>query len=163
MMERLQIDRGPLVSHRQDRFELAGKIKLPIEPSVVERFLAQSIANQVDGLASGIVQTDGKHAFQLTYRVKPISMEQLQHDFCIRIGLEGIAIGLKVLAQRSVVVNFTVQDDSDSILGPHGLMSAGQIDDAESPHTEGYSSSLPCSLIVRPSVDHGLIHPMNEA
>ena len=50
------------------------------------------------------------------------------------------------LAQFAIVINFAVENDSDVFrFVPRGLMTAGQVDDAQAPHAERKSR---CSRIV---------------
>jgi hypothetical protein len=70
-----------------------------------------------------------------------------------------VAFGLQLVAQESVVVNLSVEDDPDgSVLVAERLVPGGEVDNAEAPHADADSTIRVNAFVIRPAVDHRAAH-----
>jgi hypothetical protein len=71
--------------------------------------------------------------------------------------------GLQLLPQSRVVVDFTIEDDPDgAILIADGLMSSGQIDDAETAHAEPNATLGVNPIVIGTAMHHRVAHPSKK-
>jgi len=76
-------------------------------------------------------------------------------DYCFGIGLSGKTVSsvLQQIAQLVVIVNLTVEDNGDAaVLVEHRLLTARQIDNSETPHSEASGFVDPFPALIRTSM-----------
>src|SRR5262249_32201466 len=84
---------------------------------------------------------------------------EMHDDFGIGVGVKLVAAGDQFFAQFREIVDFAVEHDPDRLVFVvDGLVSAGEVNDAEPAHAEPGSAAGVDALVVRPAVDDGAAH-----
>src|SRR5437016_1067838 len=80
---------------------------------------------------------EGKHAAQFSKTVVAPFLPCMDKNFCIGLSSEAMTEVRKAFAKFAIVIQFAVEDYCYvAELIPNGLVSAGQINDAQTPHAE---------------------------
>ena len=116
------------------------------------------VARQDQFIAAGIVDGDGEHAVQFLERFHADGMIEIENDFGVAAGLEDIAVADQGIAQRDVIVDLTGEHQRDAIIGVHGLMPAGQIDQAETAVGETHAGRDMGAAVVGAAMEDGIVH-----
>src|SRR5450432_4101182 len=128
-------------------------------PEIVERLNAQTIAGAKEAAAIRIPNCEGEHAPEKCDRIRAVLFVGMQDGFSVRARDVAVAGLFKRRPQISVVEDFTVVGDPvrASFVG-HGLMAAGDIDDAKAAMAEVSPMVVVITEIVRPAVADGIRH-----
>ena len=132
-----RIDVEPVHRQRHQRLQLGTKGEAAILFGVIERLDPDRIARKRQATLLAIPDGDGEHAVQTGPRiVAPFAIGR-QDRLGVAVRVKAVATPRQILAQRRVVVDFTVEDDGKTTVGRFDrLMSARDVDDAEPPHPE---------------------------
>ena len=138
---------------RKPRFDLAGsqqgpdfggEKQVPINQSIVERLDAQPIAGQQHpriaspGGLRRLRQGKGKHPLQVLHAILSPFLISVDNHFGVAGRPEGVAAALERMPKLLKVVDLSVEHNGDGpILIEQRLVSAAEVDDAESAHTQG--------------------------
>src|SRR5215469_1838112 len=110
-----------------------------------------------------VVYRKSEHSPQLADTFRLIFLIGMDDHFGIAVCGETVATFLEFCSQFTEVVNFSVENNPDRfVFVVNRLVSAGQVDDAQSPHSQGDVISNEYALVVRPSVENRLAHPMSS-
>jgi hypothetical protein len=106
---------------------------------VVQRFDAERVARQQQGLFAGIPQGKGIHAAQVLQHGRAFGLVQVQQYLRVGFAAEDVALRFELAAQFAVVVDFAVEgDDELAVCALHRLCAAlGEVDDGQAAVAEG--------------------------
>ena len=141
----------------QQRFEFGSKYELAAGLVQVKRLDAQTVAPENQFALARIPDCEGKHAAKLFDETLAIFLVEMQDDFRVRSGAEGMAAPFEIGAQFAGVIGFSVVGDPGlAVRAGHGHAPAiAQIDDGEPRvHQEARWKFLD-ALAVRAAVFHG--------
>ena len=153
-MDRFKI--GPARKRRpcQDRFDLGAEDHRAVQRAIIERFFADSVANQIQPAPDSVPQRDREHSAQpREYRGTPLR-ETVHHDL-------GVGSTTKIVAERR---QFTPELEKIIDLAiahqPHGPIGVGQwlmagrrrIDHRESGASQSGTVGAPAALMIRAPV-----------
>ncbi len=129
--------------------DFGGEGKQPSIPVVVERLDAQTIARAEEAARFLVPDGERKHAAEEAHAIGSVLCVGMQDGFGITAGYVTMTGPLQVRTEVGVVEDFAVvYDPARAGLVGHGLMSRGQVDDAEPPHPDGAASVDVDSLVV---------------
>jgi hypothetical protein len=120
---------------------------------VEEGLLAEGIPGKKQLLAAPVGDGERKHATELRRQLLPPLAVPVEQDFSVRIGAELVAARDQLVTKLEVVVNLPVEvDDELSVIGAHGLMALGQIDNRQTAVSEREPAVVPERAVIRPSM-----------
>src|SRR5262249_10914898 len=135
-------------------------------PGPVQRLLAETIACEMQLPCPTIDDGEREHAVQALRQPLTPRLIAVHEHFGIGVAGAEYMTELKELpAQLDVVVNLAVEDYPDrSILVPHRLTAAGDVDDGEAPVAEMYAKLIvdPSPFSVRPAMGKLLGHALEQ-
>jgi hypothetical protein len=100
--------------------------------NVIERLHAETIAGQEELPRAAVPDGEGEHAAQVVDAALPMLVVQVHDDFRVAARGEHVTAGLELGAVLGVVVDLSVEDDLQrTVRVGHGLVSRGEVDDAE--------------------------------
>src|SRR5688572_4359586 len=124
----------------QKNFWFRGEQKCVVKNAPVERLLAKPIAREQQPVPPEIPKRKGKHAVELVYHVIAIFRVEMRKDLGVRHCLKRTAALLELFTQLAIVINLSVQNDSDTLVFvERWLFARDQIDDREASHTERHA------------------------
>src|ERR1700726_2420887 len=83
--------------------------------------------------------------------------------FCIALGAIAVATSDQFFSQCEVIVDFAIENDPyGSVFIANRLMTAGDINDAEPPHTDADLTLSKDAIIIRTAVSHDVAHPAHD-
>ena len=107
--------------------------------SVIKRFYAEPVANQMQALVPAIPKREGEHPVEAGQgRFKPPAFDGRQDHFGVRVAAKHVALFLKLGAQFPEVVDLAVEGQNITARGRlHGLAAIRrQVDDRQPAETE---------------------------
>ena len=126
---------------------------------VVERLDAEGVPGAEKLARGGVVQGEGEHAAQAVEHCLAPLLEPVEHHFRIALGREGVACGDQLPAQFPVVVDLAVEDEHErAILVVEGLVRPGEIDDGQTPETQGGPAVFEIPFRIGPAMGDGIGH-----
>src|SRR5215469_8157662 len=86
----------------------------------------------------------------------------MDDHFRIRVGVEAMPAPLELASQLGEVIDFSIEDGPNrAVFVENRLMSAGNVDDAEAPHSQAGILLREDAFVVRAAMDDGLAHAVN--
>src|SRR5437667_7550323 len=93
---------------------------------------------------------------------RTVVLVEVDDNLGIRAGVKTMTFLLELGTKDGEIVDLAVEDDPDrAIFVKDGLMSAVQIDNAKTPHTESYAIFDIYALVIRTTMHDLLAHAMN--
>jgi len=143
----------------QQRLDLGGEGEQRSVPVVVEGFDAEAVAGAEQRLGLPVPDGEGEHAAQRGNTARPVLLPGMQDGFGVAVRAVAVAGGFQGRAQSGVVEDLAVEDDlGRAVLVGHGLVAAGQVDDAEPAVSEGGRRVQPDAAVVRSAVAEDVRH-----
>jgi hypothetical protein len=112
----IAVDRGRLESKRDDArsqegLEFGPEDEHAIPLVKIERLLTHPIAPEEQGLFALVPESKREHAPQMVDTPRPMLLVEMDDDFAVAIGLEGVSAVAQLLAQLDIVVDFAIRDE----------------------------------------------------
>ena len=146
------VDIKTFVRQNLNRRDFGGKQQPFAVLKIYHRLFAVTVAGKGQPACTPIPDRKGEHSLQRGQTVKAIKRERRKQDFSVRVGPENAPPTFEVRAQFAVVIDFSVEDDSERP-GMHGLgRSRIEVDDAQSSVTKKYPGFEMFALRVRAAV-----------
>ena len=143
----------------QDTLDLGPVDKTALDLRVIKWLDSEHIAGGKEFFCPCVPDDKGEHTSQPVQNLCSVLAVAVKEHLCVRIGPELVSLNLQDFPQFPVIINLSVKrDDQSSVLCLHGLISALQIDDGETPKAHGYLFIHKCSGAVRPSMDDTVHH-----
>ena len=126
----------------------------------VQGFDAEAVAGQRQLTGVGVDDREREHALEMLDAVGAPAVERLEDHLTVGGREEGVAVAREFIAQLAIVVDAAVEHQRQTQSGvDHGLCtSAGQIDDLQSPVSEGHVAVEVGTLAVGSAGGHRLGH-----
>jgi hypothetical protein len=134
-----RLDVGRDIRMPEQRLDLRREQEARARPGEVERLDPDTVARQDQAALLRVPDPDREHAVDaLEHRGAPLLVAVDDHLGVGVVGLEDVAAGEQLLAQRQVVVDLAVEDDLDAaVLVRHRLVRRRrEVDDREPPERE---------------------------
>src|SRR5262249_37826942 len=134
-----------------------------IRSSTIVKWLdAQPVARDEERLFFAVPDGECEHAPKVVNAFASMLFVEVNNRFCIRIGPVSVAALLESLTQLRMVINFAIEDDPNGpIFVAEGLVSAGDVNNAEPAHPDGGWAVGIYAFIVWAAVRHGGAHAAN--
>src|SRR5437899_586728 len=128
----------------------------------MKRLFAQTVARNQQLAPTLVPKREREHAAQFLYALSAQLFVQMNNYFCVGVGIEAMAAGFELGTQLRKVVDLAVEYDPDrAIFIEDWLVSAGNVDDAETPHSQPRILLRKQAFIVRPAMHDCLAHAMD--
>src|SRR6266404_121749 len=132
--ERLRIDFPGREIRIQERRQFGREDQAVVCFEVLQRLFPETIARQEKRLLARVPQCESKHAAQKFEQVRAVLFVKMNERLGVALRSQLVAALFQIGAQFYVIVNLTVEDDvNGSVFVGNRLMTAGHIDDAQSP------------------------------
>src|SRR5919108_1851137 len=153
------VDRARNLAELQNRFQLGGERDSGSRLRVVHRLDAEPVAREEQLLPALVPDREAEHAAQPLDASRPQLLVEVDDRFGIARGAEDVALLLELVPELAIVVDLAVEHDPDGgVLVRHGLLAAGQVDDAQTAHAERHTVSEIDAFLVRSAMDHDAAH-----
>src|SRR6266851_1403957 len=130
---------------------------------VKQGFLAHAIPGQEQLAFLGVPQCDRKHSAKHSKAVLAMFFVEMDDRFRVGLRAEAMATAFQFPAELRVVVNLPIQHHPKAaVFIRDGLMSTGEVYDAESAKAQAYPRSRENPFVVRTTMNERLVHAMNE-
>src|SRR5256885_15355509 len=130
---------------------------------VVQRLLTHSIPSYYERSSLPIPDCKSKHPTQILDTILAILLIRMNEDFGIGGGIDFMALGNQVLADRHIIIDLPVQYDPDDLIFIVDRLVTGlEIDDTQPPHAECHMVHQHHAFIVRPSVLDAVTHCLQD-
>ena len=125
------VDFAPEAAVSEQRLEFGSKKKGAIVEQRVEQWLdTEAVTGKEEGFAVAIPEGEGEHAAETVDAVFSPGFPSVDDDLCVAAGVEGVTEGLEFWDEFLVVVDFSVEDDTDALVFVvERLLAGGQVDD----------------------------------
>ena len=122
----------------QNALDLRPVDKVSVDFRVVKRFDPEHIPRSKQLLLLRIPDDKGKHSAQPVQHPGSVFAVSLKEHLRVRIGSESVSLDLQDLPEFPIIVYLSVKRDHQfPVLCLHGLVSALQINDRETPESHG--------------------------
>ena len=140
----------------EDGLELGAEIEVAAAAAKVERLDAHAVAGEQQAFLGGLPEGQREHAAE-ALEAGGVPLQQAAEDhFGVATGVETMAQRFKLPAQLGVIVDFAVEDQhGGAIVGGHGLLSAGEIDNLQADGAEGDIGRVIDVLLVGAAMNQG--------
>ena len=106
-----------------------------------------------------VPDSDAKHPAEPAGKVDAEPLVKMGQDYGIAAGRQEVAVAPQFVAEPCMVVELAVLYCNDgSIFVHHGLMAAGDVDDAQSTNAECYAVGCERPPVIRTTVGHRIRH-----
>jgi hypothetical protein len=128
----------------------------------MQGLFAEAVASQQQAAAAFVVESESEHATQLGYAVGAHFFVEVDNGFGVTIRDEAVAAAFEIGTKFLEVVDLAIEDDPDgTVFIEDGLMTAGNVDNAEAGHAEAGTILREDALIVGAAMNDGLTHPVD--
>src|SRR5512146_2242813 len=160
-IERRRIDPGFLLSRLKHGPYLRAEIQPVSFYLVIDQFDTEGIARQEEPCFGDIPDRQPEHPVQTVENLISPLLISMHDDFGIGIRPKHMAARLQFAPQLFKIVDFAVEHHPYGFcLIRHGLVSAAEIDDRETPEAEAERTGQEKAFVVRPSMDQRSGHSL---
>src|SRR6266498_2952214 len=125
---------------REQNFGFGSKQESVIKNPPVQRLLTKPIPCNEQSVAFQIPQGKGKHAIKVLDHFVPIHFIQVRQYLGVGFASERVATSFQINPQAAIVVDFSVENDGDSLVFiENRLLSGNQINYGEASHSQGHA------------------------
>ena len=129
----------------------------------VHGLFAETVARDDQALARRVPKRHAEHAAQMLHKVRALLLVEMDDRFGIGFGAEVVAGFFELLAKLLKIVNLTVQNDPNrAVFVRHGLMPAGDVNDAEPPHPERDAAAVIEAVVIGAAMRDDTAHPLHQ-
>src|SRR5262245_43190043 len=161
-VQRDGVDLRPLAERCDDGSHLRAEPDGAAANRVVNQLDAHGVARQDEASPACIPEGDAEHAVETIEDVGAPLLVAVNDGLGVGLRPELVSAALELGAQLLEVVDLTVEDDPDGLLGVgHWLMAAGQVDDGESTEAQPYRAVQVMALVVGTPVDDSRGHRLD--
>ena len=150
LVDRRGIDFARHARRREDRLELRSEDEPLRRVRVVEGLLSQPVARGEEAAARRVPDGEREHPVQARDAIRSPDRVRLEEDLAVGARREDVPGGLQLGADLQEVVDLPVEEERvGAPLALHGLVTAGEIDDGETPVGEPRLAEHGDPLVVR--------------
>ena len=137
LIEALRVEFGIDQPRREDRFYLRREYERIADSGVVKRLQPDAVTSGKKGLLDIVPDRERKHSVQLVEALFTPSAKSFQQNLGVRCRRKPLALGFKLVANISVVIDLAVVGEGVSLVSADERLMAGGgcIDDRETPMT----------------------------
>src|SRR5213594_659950 len=108
---------------------------------------------------SKVIQCKGEHSAQPVDTIRTVGFVCMDYDFRIGVCIKRVSLRLQFTAQLKEIVNLAIENHPyASIFVMNGLLTTGNVNNAEPTHAQPYCPIDVDPLIIGPAVDNRSTH-----